>query len=249
MLPIPFSALNSSTHFNTPKLRLAAKNIPFLQKTSTPPYVWKITLFYTFCARGCVASHVESEPPGILCVFIFTLKPQLMQVTYAPDKPQLFWLREKPEDPQFEPHARIKMAHVLGSPVYIYGLYVHVKKCWLWSNISYSFCINLLSTSYDQPYLWLKIWLICLFVSIHVHEFIFIFWATMHAQILQLSMHKTFHKTNGLTLFYLIWFDSDITQFDIYIKLQVLVTFLDTLPDNLNLATILKKVLKYYTRL
>ena len=29
---IPFSALNSSTHFNTPKLRLAAKNIPFLQR-------------------------------------------------------------------------------------------------------------------------------------------------------------------------------------------------------------------------
>ena len=26
-----------------------------------------------------------------------------MQVTYAPDEPRLFWLREKPEDPQFEP--------------------------------------------------------------------------------------------------------------------------------------------------
>ena len=38
-VPIPFSAPNSSTDFNTPKLRLAAKNIPFLQKTSTPPYV------------------------------------------------------------------------------------------------------------------------------------------------------------------------------------------------------------------
>ena len=25
-----------------------------------------------------------------------------------------------PKDPQFEPHARIKMAQVLGSPVYIY---------------------------------------------------------------------------------------------------------------------------------
>ena len=65
--PIPFSALNSLTHFNTPKLRLAAKNIPFLQKTSTPPYVKKTTLFYAFCAHGCVASHVESEPPGLTC--------------------------------------------------------------------------------------------------------------------------------------------------------------------------------------
>ena len=42
-----------------------------------------------------------------------------MQVTYAPDKPQLFWLWEKQEDPQFEPHAGIKMAEVLGSPLYI----------------------------------------------------------------------------------------------------------------------------------
>ena len=24
----------------------------------------KTTLFYAFCARGCIASHVESEPPG-----------------------------------------------------------------------------------------------------------------------------------------------------------------------------------------
>ena len=46
-----------------------------------------------------------------------------MQVTYAPEEPQLFWLRETPEDPQFEPHARIKMAQVLGSLVYIYALY------------------------------------------------------------------------------------------------------------------------------
>ena len=46
-----------------------------------------------------------------------------MQVTYAPDEPRLFWLREKPEDPQFEPHFGIKNGSgfwVLGSPVYIY---------------------------------------------------------------------------------------------------------------------------------
>ena len=39
-----------------------------------------------------------------------------MQLTYAPDEPQLFLLREKPEDPQIEPHARIKMAQGLVSP-------------------------------------------------------------------------------------------------------------------------------------
>ena len=40
-----------------------------------------------------------------------------MQLTYyAPDEPRLFLLREKPEDPQFEPHAGIKMAHGLESP-------------------------------------------------------------------------------------------------------------------------------------
>ena len=44
-----------------------------------------------------------------------------MQVAYALDKLWLFWLQENPEDPQFEPHAGIKMVQVLGSPVYIYG--------------------------------------------------------------------------------------------------------------------------------
>ena len=38
----------------------------------------------------------------------------------VPDKLRLFWLREIPKDPHFEPHARIKMAQVLGSPAYIY---------------------------------------------------------------------------------------------------------------------------------
>ena len=47
------------------------------------------------------------------------LYPQ-MQVVYALDELRLFWLREKAEDPQFEPHARIKMAQVLGSIMYIY---------------------------------------------------------------------------------------------------------------------------------
>ena len=54
--------------------------------------------------------------------FISTLRPQLIQVTYAPDELWLFWLQTKPEDPQFEPHAEIKMTQVLGSPLCICGL-------------------------------------------------------------------------------------------------------------------------------
>ena len=42
-----------------------------------------------------------------------------MQVTHALDEPRLFRLREKPEDPQIEPKAGIKMAQVLVSLVYI----------------------------------------------------------------------------------------------------------------------------------
>ena len=39
-----------------------------------------------------------------------------MHLTYAPDEPRLFLLGEKPEDPQIEPHASIKMAQGLVSP-------------------------------------------------------------------------------------------------------------------------------------
>ena len=43
-----------------------------------------------------------------------------MQLNYAPDEPRLFLLREKPEDPQIEPHAGIKMAQDLQvSPSFI----------------------------------------------------------------------------------------------------------------------------------
>ena len=35
---------------------------------------------------------------------------------------QLFWLWEKPKDPQIQPHARIKMAQVLGSLVCIWAV-------------------------------------------------------------------------------------------------------------------------------
>ena len=47
-------------------------------------------------------------------------------LTYAPDEPRLFLLREIPEDPQIKPHARIKMAQGLVSPVGISLLYICV---------------------------------------------------------------------------------------------------------------------------
>ena len=47
------------------------------------------------------------------------LSSQYMQLTYTPDEPQLL-LREKPEDPQIEPHAEIKMVQVWYlSPLYL----------------------------------------------------------------------------------------------------------------------------------
>ena len=50
--------------FVTPKVRLAAKNTPFLQKRSMTSYVKKkTTLFYAFCVRGCVASARGEWPP------------------------------------------------------------------------------------------------------------------------------------------------------------------------------------------
>ena len=56
-----------------------------------------------------------------LRIFIFTLRQQYMQVTYAPDELWLCWLQEKPEDPQFEPHARIKIMQFLWSSLFICG--------------------------------------------------------------------------------------------------------------------------------
>ena len=45
----------------------------------------------------------------------------------APVGPQLFWLREKPEDPQIEPHVGIKMVACLVSLVYT--MYI-CGSCW-----------------------------------------------------------------------------------------------------------------------
>ena len=44
--------------------------------------------------------------------------------TYPPDEPRLFWLPEKPKDPQIQSHVGIKMAQVLGSLVYICDIYL-----------------------------------------------------------------------------------------------------------------------------
>ena len=59
-----------------------------------------------------------------------------MQMTYAPDEPRLCW--KKPEDPKFKPHARIKMAQVLESPMYICGYVAYLK------NIALTVCNCLL---------------------------------------------------------------------------------------------------------
>ena len=55
----------------------------------------------------------------VLCGISRMLSSHSHRSTYAPDESRLFWLRENPEYPQFEPHARIEMVQVLGSPVYI----------------------------------------------------------------------------------------------------------------------------------
>ena len=47
--------------------------------------------------------------------------------TYSPDESQLFLLQEKPEYSQFEPHARVKMVQVLGSPLYICSHYTTLE--------------------------------------------------------------------------------------------------------------------------
>ena len=47
-------------------------------------------------------------------------------VSYAPDEQQLFWLREKPEDPQIELHAGFEMAQGLVSLVYICGVNINI---------------------------------------------------------------------------------------------------------------------------
>ena len=57
--------------------------------------------------------------PFMIFVRRFALVLSFMQVTFAPDEPQIFWLWEKPEDPPIQVNAGIQMAQVLGSLVYI----------------------------------------------------------------------------------------------------------------------------------
>ena len=49
-----------------------------------------------------------------------------MQLTYAPEEPRLFLLWERPEDPQIDPHAGIKMAQGLVSPSSISVVLLHI---------------------------------------------------------------------------------------------------------------------------
>ena len=55
-----------------------------------------------------------------------------MQVTLTPDEPRLFWFTGKLQDPQFEPHAGIKMVQTLLSP-----LHICVRKSFVWASWSY----------------------------------------------------------------------------------------------------------------
>ena len=71
------------------------------------PHMWKRT------QAKCI--HDLCVLCGVSCVFIFMLRLQYV----CTGKSQLFWQREKPEYPQFVPHAGIKMVQVLESLLYI----------------------------------------------------------------------------------------------------------------------------------
>ena len=75
-----------------------------------------------------------------------------MQVTYAHDEPRLFWLREIPEDPQFETHTitSIKMAQVLGSLVYIYGMWPLIS--WTYEGFHVLTSINKLNSNQTSSF-------------------------------------------------------------------------------------------------
>ena len=64
-------------------------------------------------------SHLRA-PCGVLRLFYLHAQTTADAAKYAPDKPWLFWLGEKIQRPQIEPHAWIKMAQVLGSLGYLH---------------------------------------------------------------------------------------------------------------------------------
>ena len=65
--------------------------------------------------------HNLSAPRGILYTFYFHAQTVVDAGDIRTWQTMVIWLREKAEDPQFEPHAGIKILQVLESPVYIYG--------------------------------------------------------------------------------------------------------------------------------
>ena len=94
---------------------------------ASPPMGLNMGVF-GFLPTTHTTANVKGCKISVLHEFVFMLRLQWMQVICAPDKPRLFSLREKPKDPQFEPHAGIKMVQILGSLVYICGTNL-VKTC------------------------------------------------------------------------------------------------------------------------
>ena len=63
----------------------------------------KLGVFLVFCQPPYTKTNAKQMCCSVLRMFIFTLRPQKMQVTYAPDKPWLFWLRENLKTPNLSP--------------------------------------------------------------------------------------------------------------------------------------------------
>ena len=87
---------------------------------------------FGFLLTKCAKTNAKQMRPRSSCAMRRFTRVYLYAQTAvdASDEPWVFWLREKLEDPQFEPHAGIKIAQVLGSLVYIYGYYGHLLNGW-----------------------------------------------------------------------------------------------------------------------
>ena len=59
--------------------------------------------------RKTNAVTIFARRTAFCACFVFALRIRYMQVTYALDESPLFWLRKKPEDPQIQVHAGIKI--------------------------------------------------------------------------------------------------------------------------------------------
>ena len=91
--------------------------------------------------RNTNAFTISARCAAFCAFFVFTHRSQYRHVTYAPDEPQLVWLRKSPEDSQIHPHTGIKMAQVLWSLVYICGSSSTVTMKYLQSNSLVAFYI------------------------------------------------------------------------------------------------------------